>query len=217
MIKINEVFLSAQGEGPDSGIPTVFLRLSGCNVECKWCDSKYHTEVKETLSVEDLVKRVQDVDRYQSGRVYITGGEPLVQREFVAHLVYQLTQQKYDCTIATNGTLSTPSWWRLVTWDVDMKCPSSGVTKFEDSWVSVGRKNRVKFVVADRQDLNFVLTVLPDMKRVNAPTLLVSPMIPTVGTHTQNWLQEVWNFCVQYNLRYSLQIHKVIFGAKKGV
>ena len=188
-----------------------------CNSACLHCFAHAGISRRSSLPV-GLVKEII-AEGYDTGyrHLHITGGEPLVQREFVAHLVYQLTQQKYDCTIATNGTLSTPSWWRLVTWDVDMKCPSSGVTKFEDSWVSVGRKNRVKFVVADRQDLNFVLTVLPDMKRVNAPTLLVSPMIPTVGTHTQNWLQEVWNFCVQYNLRYSLQIHKVIFGAKKGV
>lgn len=240
MIKINEVFLSAQGEGLDVGTPTVFLRLSGCNVVCKWCDTKYANEVKEELSVDDVIRRVLDVDKYSSKRVYITGGEPLVQVEDVARLVSRLNCIEYDCTIATNGTLRAPSWWRTVTWDVDLKCPSSEVFKFDCSWWSVGPKNRIKFVVANRHDLAFVLKTLSDLlvsfnlaestrKEANMPTLIVSPMISQIGTDDSihpvvgmtlmrnNWLQEVWNFCIQYNLRYSLQIHKVIFGAKKGV
>jgi 7-carboxy-7-deazaguanine synthase len=229
MIKINEVFLSAQGEGPDVGVPTVFLRLSGCNVACKWCDTLYANEVKEILSVGVIANRVVDIDRYYSKRVYITGGEPLTQLEEVSQLVRSLVCKGYMCTIATNGTLPAPTWWRTVTWDVDMKCPSSGVSAFDRSWTVTGRKNRIKFVVADRHDLAFVLKTLSGLTGSDVPTLVVSPMIPQISVDNlshpivemalmrNNWLQEVWHFGIQYNLRYSLQIHKVIFGAKKGV
>ncbi len=113
-----------------------------------------------------------------------------------------------------------PIWWKRVTWDIDVKCPSSGVDIFDFSWTSVGRKNRLKFVVSSETDLLFVVDKLEVLKGALQPTVLVSPMIPLARdslTGQREWFQNVWNICIRYNLRYSLQVHKVVFGNRKGV
>lgn len=229
MIKVNELFNSLQGEGPDIGVSTVFLRLTGCNVACVWCDTKYAWQEGEELSIAEVVNRISEVDTFPSKRVYITGGEPLVQGVELGNLVKKLAYYGYTVTVATNGTLVPPDWWEYCIWDIDMKCPTSGVSVFNRSWATSGTHNRIKFVVADRHDLDFVLRMLPSLTGSRCPALIVSPMIPQSSSDNyinpvdrmalvkNNWLQEVWSFCIQYNLRYSLQIHKVIFGVKKGV
>jgi 7-carboxy-7-deazaguanine synthase len=151
--------------------------------------------------------------------VYLTGGEPLVQKD-LRELVMKLRQKDYSITIATNGTLPRPSWWRHTTWDIDYKCPSSGVNMFSSSWTVVGKKNRIKFVVADETDLECAAKHIRELRNPLNPTLIISPMIPLMQedlTSGRAWLQRVWNFCCENNLRYSLQVHKVTFGNKKGV
>ncbi len=219
-MKVNEIFLSLAGEGPDTGIPMIFVRLQGCNLVpgCLWCDTAYALgEDGEDIDVDEIVRRViENVDTYHCNRVYLTGGEPLIRD--IKPLVRLLIHAGYWVTVATNGTLPRPPRWKRVLWDIDCKCPSSGVSMFDWSWSTVGQKNRLKFVVADQTDLNFVVDILPKLKGPLCPTLVVSPMNP-IGTDNMNrpWLQEVWDFCIKYNLRYSLQVHKVVFGNKKGV
>jgi organic radical activating enzyme len=132
-------------------------------------------------------------------------------------LIKQLRQYHY--TIATNGTMPRPAWWKEVLWDIDCKCPSAEITvPFNYDWCHVGRKNRIKFVVADTRDLEFVRQMLTDLKFVSTlqPTLIVSPAIEG-SSLDMTWPQKVWEFCTINNLRFSLQIHKVLFGTKKGV
>lgn len=219
-MKISEIFVSLAGEGPDTGIPMIFIRLQGCNMSCPWCDSKYTWEENgELLDIDELMTRIKNVDTYCSNRVYLTGGEPLTQEQEVGELVKRLRASGYTITIATNGTLPKPSWWKKVLWDVDCKCPSSSASIFNWSWANIGRKNRLKFVVADENDLKFVEDMLPNLYRFHRslrPTLLVSPMVP-ISSSLSNapWFQTVWNFCIRYNLRYSLQVHKVVWGNER--
>ena len=224
----NEIFLSCQGEGVDAGIPTVFVRFQKCNVACRWCDTKYALgEGGEELTVDEIVARVVNADKYNCNRVYLTGGEPLIRD--ISALVTNLKKIGYSITVATNGTLPRPSWWKKVLWDVDCKCTSSGVSVFDWSWSTIGRKNRIKFVVQDKDDLKFVIGMLPDLYGPLCSTILVSPVILPgwfpdrekgcliVGDRVEDWLQTVWGFCIKYQLRYSLQVHKVVWGMKKGV
>jgi 7-carboxy-7-deazaguanine synthase len=226
-LKVNEIFASVQGEGPDCGTPAVFVRLSGCNVHCKWCDTSYalsRNDVDTPLqAVVDKIKLLT----HDSGvkLVVVTGGEPLLQVDEVRELI-TLLHRNFQFAIETNGTQSIPSWQGItgtVVWDVDRKCPSSGIKEFNSRWYYLSKSNcRIKFVVEDENDLAFVVQ---ELKQFSVrPTILVSPMISADcrvdidgDWFNQNWLQRVWNFCVENNLRFSLQQHKIVWGNKKGV
>lgn len=223
-MNVNEIFQSLQGEGPDTGLPAVFIRLQGCNLACSWCDTKYSWGSNgRVLSVDDVIDEavVKSLPKF----AVITGGEPLVQEKEVGQLVEKLQNLNFRVAIETNGTISMPGWWRRVTWDIDCKCPSSGVKEaFNESWLTAGWTNRLKFVVADEKDLSFVESKLSRIQGSTfPPTLLVSPMIDVikggveVGSWEDTWLQRVWRFCVLNNLRYSLQVHKIVFGNRRGV
>lgn len=220
-MKTSELFLSCQGEGPDVGVPAFFVRLTGCNVRCAFCDTGYAFEGGIEHSVEELVEKIKLLT-CDSGceLIVITGGEPLLQQHELAQLVSELSQD-FRFAVETNGTLPRPSWWQEVVWDVDYKCPSSGVHTFDGSWLATGMRNRIKFVVSDEEDLRFVLSVLPTLRRSLRPVVLVSPVVPNTSANDirsiRPWLQRVWGFCAENNLRYSLQVHKVVFGSRRGV
>ena len=218
-MKINECFKSLQGEGPDVGLPVVFVRLSGCNVRCSFCDTQYAFAEGTQYSIEEVAAKVCSLA--PKGLVIVTGGEPLLQQDELGKLV-QLLRKTHHFAVETNGTLPKPRWWNKVLWDVDCKCPSSGVTKFDNEWFSVGEKNRIKFVVSNINDLFYVAAVVRRARFWElCPTLLVSPMIPFTDIDNlvagRDWLQQVWHFCVVNDLRFSLQIHKVVFGSERGV
>ena len=211
-LKVAEWFVSCQGEGAHSGLPTVFVRFSGCNLSCPWCDSKYAWEAGKNVSEYEIVTQAIGLDKGQSKRVYLTGGEPLLQD--LQPLLQLFKMNRYQVTIATNGTLARPTWWKNVLWDVDYKCPSSGCTSFDRSWLTIGRVNQLKFVVADTADLEFVACSMPKISTYLCPSILVSPVIVDSN---QEWLQVVWEFCIEHDLRYSLQCQKFVFGDRKGV
>lgn len=227
-MKISEIFVSCQGEGPDCGLPAVFVRLRGCNVRCKWCDTPYALNFRDDLDtpLESVIDKIKSLTKDSDiGYVIITGGEPLLQADEVYKLIKYLHRDFYFA-IETNGTQPVPVWWREAGWDVDRKCPSSGVNGFLIKWGFMGRNHcRVKFVVYDEQDLEFVLRELKESAVFHnplSPHVLISPAIrrewlTTADDRCQAWLQKVWNFCVENNLRYSLQVHKVVFGERRGV
>ena len=210
---VNEIFHSLQGEGPDVGIPATFLRLAKCNVRCSFCDTKYAFQDGEEIMLSEVWARLMTHTKF----IVVSGGEPLLQDEELGKLINLMRKQYYHFAVETNGTLPRPPWWKKVIWDVDCKCPSSGVKHFQHEWLSIGEKNRLKFVVSDKNDLEFVLGVVNSARHYElCPTLLVSPMIPIEGAGKE-WLQTVWEFCVENNLRYSLQIHKFVWGNQRGV
>ena len=214
---VNEVFPSLQGEGPDCGVPAVFVRLSGCNVRCSFCDTTYAFEKGEEFTVGQVAEKICALS--EKGLVVVTGGEPLLQHVSLSKLVNTLNNGHYFA-VETNGTLARPVWWRRVVWDVDCKCPSSGVNDFNEEWLSIGKVNRVKFVVGGEKDLQFVKVIVAQANKFVPPTFVVSPVIlkaSTLDMMDREWLQRVWEFCVENNLRYSLQVHKVVFGNKRGV
>lgn len=229
-MKVSESFLSLQGEGLYAGVPMVFIRLQGCNLYpdrvCRWCDTRYaQGSDAESITLEEVINKVQS---YKELRwVCITGGEPLLQVNEVGRLVQSLRTLGYSVEIETNGTLPRPNWYKHCFWSVDYKCPSSGVKSFNPLWLDLGGTDQIKFVVADKEDLRFVGEKLASFKPPLAPLVIVSPMIPVEGPDwmtggevamlSRRWLQRVWNFCVDNNLRFSLQLHKIVWGNKKGV
>lgn len=228
-MRINEIFYSIQGEGVHQGIPMVFVRLQGCNLipHCSYCDTKYAQADKEgkEVSVDYVVEEVTKLLPYYKGWVCITGGEPLWQEEELEKLVRKLKQGGYQITIETNGSFKLPRWYTLVdSWSADIKCPSSGVCGVSrEDWLHTRICDQIKLVVGNTEDLIFVQGVI---KRPPSPTVLVSPITNILidGAElrmeeywNREWLQEVWEFCLENRVRWSLQQHKIVWGNKIGV
>jgi len=207
---VNEVFLSIQGEGRTMGLPTVFVRLSGCNLECKWCDTRYASEGGVELSVEEVVSSVKC---FKVRHVCLTGGEPLCHPESPL-LISRLLEEGKHVTLETNGSLpleDLPEHPDLLV-SMDYKCPSSG----EEGRMRVknlellGHKDQLKFVVADQQDLDTAEKVLlryrPDCPAIFTP----------VGGLT---LEPVVKFVLDRGLEVRVlpQLHKIIWGDRRGV
>jgi len=233
-MKINEVFLSCQGEGVNIGLPVMFVRFQGCSLRplCSWCDTKYaQADGGERLTLEQLMERIVEVGASTCcERFCITGGEPLDQELEVIELVRELQADGVKhIEVFTSGSLPPPVWYERVQWCVDVKCPSSRTRISSDSYDKwfrlLGRSDSVKFVVADHEDLDYCEFVTRSISKVRGPQVVVNPMFPPVPSSLmidvlvsqRPWYQEVWDFCVAHNFRWSFQQHKLVFGNKRGV
>ncbi len=225
-MRVNEVFYSIQGEGIYAGVPMWFVRLQGCNLKprCSWCDTTYAQDI--AAGYETTTRQIVDEIVKDGGRrgdwVCITGGEPLQQHAELGDFVAKLSAIGLKTEIETNGSLFLPGWRYLVdSWCVDIKCPSSGVCGASriDILPLVSRpEDQIKFVVADQADLRFVREVLQEVQSIKA-TKMISPVINNADNFQSDieWCQQVVEFCKQERARFSLQLHKVLYGSKKGV
>ncbi len=226
--RISEIFYSIQGEGVNQGLPTVFVRLFGCNLFpkkcCRWCDTTYaqgKVGRYELLSVEEILRRVVELSPWVDTRICITGGEPLAA-EGIEGLVSRLRKCSYYIEVFTNGTVQRPKWWTKVdSWITDIKCPSSGVPQelIQWGWLDGRSLDQVKLTIADEEDLKFASAVIARCATKN-PQVLVSPVFNIerdLHSTDRKWMQEVVKFCLDRKVRISLQQHKIIWGNKKGV
>lgn len=234
------LFKTLQGEGVHSGIPTIFIRLAGCNLSCQWCDTKYSwltTKYTPNLGVAQVGEEVLKFQPQYQDWVCITGGEPLLQEKEVGELVTLLTY-KYGLKVEifTNSSLPRPQWYTKATWCADIKMPSSGVPldkMLVNDWFKTRIYDQVKFVVGTEKDLDIARDLIhktaPNLDR---PIILVSPVIhiglmgktsrdsevhPIDLSDELGWMQRVWNFCVEEKVRFSVQVHKIVWGNQKGV
>lgn len=228
MMQVNNIFYSVQGEGVHAGVPTVFVRLQGCNLRCAWCDTvgAQDPEGGEAMTPVQIANNVKALAKLRRVWVCITGGEPLLQAG-LEELVGALKRVGgYQIEVETNGSIEPPKWFRTVdSWVADIKCPSSGMSGASTyrGWFALRRVDQVKFVVADSQDLNFVRELVTCWSCI--PEVLISPVIPPspdaliadVMYAQRGWLQEVAEFCKERGVRFSLQIHKLVWGNKDGV
>jgi len=234
-MKVNEIFYSIQGEGILQGVPMVFVRLQGCNFKqpCKWCDTQYSFSDKiavENLPPEEVKNRVIKLLPYPGSWVCITGGEPLNQEEELWSLCKLLVEKElYRVEVETNGSVKLPRWNTVVTsWCIDIKTPSSGneLTNkllIDSFFFNTRHTDQIKFVVADRTDLEFARNII-QLHPHFPPRVLISPMIPTVSAtissenlldRSQEWWKECAEFCKEERVRLSLQLHKLIWGTQK--
>jgi len=219
-MRVNSIFHSLSGEGIHTGIPTVFIRLQGCNLNCSWCDTKYALEPEggELMTISTILTKVKTFKPAPSW-VLITGGEPLIQGDKLGGLgglVGRLRDMGYLVEIETNGSIDPSSWWTFVdSWSVDVKCPSSGLSfgSFKQLWCNaLSDRDQLKFVVDTVEDLNFTKDFISSYK--GRATILVSP----VGViEDKIWLQRVAEFCKEQNVRLSLQTQKIIWEDRKDV
>ncbi len=207
-MKITEIFYSIQGEGKQMGLPTIFVRTSGCNLKCDWCDTKYAWEGGKEMSLKKIREAVQE---FSASRVCLTGGEPLIQDE-----IYELIdtlKEGYDITVETNGSLDIS---RLTDMDLmismDYKTPSSLMSeKMIESNLDLLRKcDQLKFVIADKDDYEYAKIVINEHEIKS--DIILQPM---GGKNLERIVE--WVLDDNLEVRVLPQLHKIIWGDKKGV
>lgn len=211
-MKVNEIFYSLQGEGPLAGLPTVFVRTAGCNLRCSYCDTTYAYYEGEEMDPAAVVAQTK---RWPCRRVCVTGGEPLLQED-VGEVVDLLVEAGYEVSVETNGSLDVATLTeRKVMVVMDVKCPSSGMQE-QMCWGNLPLlrpSDCLKFVIASREDYRYAREVL-DRHRVSCPVVL-QPV------WEQGWplARELaaWVLGDGLEVRLSLQLHKILWGNKKGV
>jgi len=212
-LKVNEIFYSIQGESTFSGRPCIFIRLTGCNLRCSYCDTKYAYEEGEYMSIDEIMERISS---YNCKLLEITGGEPLIQ-ENTPYLIKRLLDKGYTVLLETNGTMDIGVVDRRCIKIMDIKCPFSGESGKNDyeNLKKLGSKDEIKFVIADRRDYEFAKSVLNNWNIIPFDPNPVH-FSPAYGILEPKILSE-WILRDGIDVRLNLQIHKFIWGDKRGV
>lgn len=226
-MQISEIFRSIQGEGSRAGLPCIFVRLTGCNLRCTWCDTAYAFYGGSKMSLDEVLARVEHLARGENGRaislVELTGGEPLLQPECVP-LAERLLAAGFTVMIETSGERPIAALPREVIKIVDVKCPDSGEPDTFDfaNLEALDGKDEVKFVLATRRDYEFAR----DFTRQHRLTERVREVIfsPVMADPDGKWPElerqalAEWILADGLNVRFGVQLHKFIWHpAAKGV
>jgi len=208
-MKVCEIFHSLQGEGVTIGLPTSFIRLAGCNLDCKWCDTAYAKEEGEEMALDDILA---GIEKHDCSLVCVTGGEPLHQKD-TPRLVDALIERGYLVILETNGSKSVEvlqcSDGLMVS--LDIKCPSSGeADKMDMSNIELLSPNdQLKFVLADESDYEYARKIIGEHK----PACSVI-MTPVGGTELRELAE--WVLRDKLKVRVLPQLHKIIWGNERG-
>lgn len=205
-MRITEIFHSIQGESTHAGRPCAFVRLTGCNLRCRWCDSEYTFSGGERMSIDEIVARVKS---YGCNLVEITGGEPLAQAESL-DLMKRLCDDGFEVLLETSGSIDIAPVDPRVTIILDIKCPGSGEAE-KNRWQNLEHlkpKDEIKFVIADRADYDWARRIV-DERSLHRWTLLFSPVWGEIDLKS---LAE-WMLADRVPARLQTQLHKHIWGA----
>src|SRR5580698_8890649 len=228
MLQVTEIYKSLQGESTHAGLPCIFVRLTGCNLRCSWCDSEFSFYRGKKMAAQEVLSEVANLSP-SGGLVEITGGEPMLQEREVIPLMEQLLDADYQVLLETSGERLLARVPKRVIKIVDVKCPHSGEpdTFRLENLDALDAHDELKFVLTDRTDYEFARDfVLTNSlaERVNA--ILFSPAFEKTATgsrdtsHCQLDPQQLADWIIADNIpaRLSLQIHKLIWDpAAKGV
>lgn len=209
ILKINEIFCSIQGESTWTGLPCTFVRLSGCNLRCVYCDTQYAYEEGRQWSRSELLMRLAD---YRWKRVCITGGEPLLQ-EGTPALITHLLDNGYQVSLETNGSFDISKVDPRCMKIVDIKCPSSGMQ--HHNWFEnlnlLNSMDQVKFVIANPTDFQYACnTAKMVVQRISADRILFSP---AHGQLNPDQLAS-WMLDGHIDARLQIQLHKCLWPNK---
>jgi 7-carboxy-7-deazaguanine synthase len=227
-MQITEIYKSLQGESTYAGLPCIFVRLTGCNLRCSWCDSEYTFQGGVKMSVEQVLSEVRRLSP-DGGLVEITGGEPMLQQREVVPLMHSLLERRYKVLLETSGERPLDVVPTEVVKIVDVKCPDSGEgeTFRLENLQALTANDELKFVLSSRKDYEFACDFTRSHNladRVNA--ILFSPAFrkdATGARDTSHCLldpQELaeWMIADGVPARLGLQLHKFIWDpAVKGV
>ncbi len=206
-LTVCETFTSLLGESTLAGLPAFFIRLSGCNLRCRYCDTTYAYEGGEVWEVESLVEAAR---RSPSRLVLVTGGEPLHQEGTVG-LLDRLLQTGLEVLLETNGSLPLHGVDARVRRIVDVKCPGSGMSR-HNLWANLEiltPRDEVKFVIDDKDDFTWAVDVAERYRLPGRLPVLISPVFggPLALAEVAAWILQSGQ-----PLRLNLQLHKYIWG-----
>ncbi|KAA3652717.1 MAG: radical SAM protein [Calditrichaeota bacterium] len=211
-LRITEIFFSIQGESTYAGRPCIFIRTTGCNLRCSWCDTEYSFYGGEKLSVAQIMERIR---LWPCKLVEITGGEPLLQKH-LPDLIHALYDEEYEIMLETGGHMDLSMIDPRVKKIIDVKCPGSGeaARMHFANLENVSPHDEVKFVIADRDDYEYAADVIKKYKLEKQTTVLISPVFEMPEyKNVVKWLLEDG-----IQARLQLQLHKFIWHpAQKGV
>jgi 7-carboxy-7-deazaguanine synthase len=209
-LKVTETFYSLQGESDSSGWPTFFIRLTGCPLRCGYCDTEYAFHGGSWRGIDPLVEEAR-----ASGalRACVTGGEPLAQKNCL-QLLTRLCDAGLSVSLETSGALDIAAVDRRVSRVVDIKTPGSGEAaknRYENLDLLTGR-DQLKFVICDRADYEWVREKLRGWRLPAGCQVLFSPSAPQLPpTQLADWI-----LADRLQVRFQLQLHKVLWGAVPG-
>ena len=223
-MKISEIFYSIQGEGALVGVPSIFVRTSGCNLRCSWCDTPYTSwrPEGEDLSLDAIIERVA---RYPARHVVVTGGEPMIAREIVP-LTERLRELQLHITIETAGTVFAP-----VQCDLMSVCPKLSNSTPEGDWAAQHERLRIrpevlremtakfayqlKFVVASPGDLDEIRQLIELIPSEPGKVILMPEGVDTTILRERGeWVAEI---CKKEGYRFSPRLHIELYGNRRGV
>jgi len=223
-LRLTEIFYSLQGEAITSGLPTIFVRLTGCPLRCVYCDTEYAFTGGERQSLETIIETIKG---YPCKRICLTGGEPLAQPNAI-ELMKRLLSDEYEISLETAGALTVESVPAAVSKVMDLKTPSSGEVD-KNLWSNLDyltQHDQIKFVIMNRTDYEWAKTQLTEYKLNElVGTVWFSPMFNVADDIDEQLSPEVpvlarelaeWMLADALPVRFQLQLHKIIWADAKG-
>ena len=214
-MEISEIFYSIEGEGIEIGRSEIFIRLTGCNLRCTWCDTKYALGNGKEMEIGKIIR---EVSKYPCKSVSITGGEPLLQKKELLELVKQLKALDYWIQINTNGTIFDEEIFDLVNLiTMDCKCPSSGMKSdlgvLRKTKNLFSPKSQFKFVIANEEDYRYAKNIVLSILNGRAKIIFQPEWA------SRKFVKKLVEFVKNdgLNVRMILQQQKMIWGPKRGV
>jgi len=207
ILRVSEIFVSFQGESTFMGRPTIFIRLAGCNLRCRSCDTKYAFDAHKTVGVSKIIQMIKP---FTTPYVCITGGEPLGQKPVVNKLIKSLIKGKKIVSVETNGSISIKGIPKVVKSVVDVKTPSSGEQKSFclKNLKLITPNDEIKFVISDFNDFKFSINFIKKHRLQQKPTIILfSPNLRTRGLAKK---LVGWILKSKLNIIFQPQLHKLI-------
>jgi len=209
-LKINEIFYSLQGESRSSGFPTVFIRLTGCPLRCRYCDTAYAFYDGAAMTLSAILA---DVAKFKARYITVTGGEPLAQKGCHA-LLAGLCDAGYEVSLETSGALDVSHVDPRVIKVMDIKSPGSGESEKNlfQNISHLDRKDQVKFVLCDEDDYRWAKQIINDYKLASVCEILFSPGYEQLEAS----MLADWILADRLQVRLQIQLHKYLWGDVPG-
>lgn len=204
-MKVCEIFLSIQGESSFAGFPCVFVRLTGCNLRCSYCDTAYAFEEGTDIELSEIRDKVKS---FEIKIVEITGGEPLLQKETYI-LMRSLLDDGFRVLLETNGSMNIESLDNRVNVVLDLKTPSSNMSEkmYMRNLELLSEKDDLKFVLSDREDYDWASDLIKKYELTEKTNVLLSPVFNVLDPAVLSG----WMLNDRLDVRLNLQLHKYIF------